>query len=89
MEHCLLTICMTNDEYRSTANTIDIVFSGTDNHETDYIKIARHKKDDIRFTKKYHNQIYNSVNTAVERINLIADFIENKTNNSLQGMLFE
>jgi hypothetical protein len=80
---------MTDNEYRSTASTIDIVFSGTDNHETDYVKIARHKKDDIKIYKQHYNQIYNSVNTAKERINLIADFIENKINTPLQGILFE
>ena len=89
MGNCVLTICMTFNDYHSTARTIDIVFSDTNNPETDYINIVRYKKDDIQFTKKNHNLINNSVDTAKERINLIADFIENKINTPLQGILFE
>lgn len=89
MPHRLVTISMSNDDFRLAACTIDIIFWQTDNPETDYVKIVRYKNNDVVFTKENYNQIQNIAASAKERIDLIANFIKNKINNPLQRMLFE
>jgi len=86
---CLLTIIKTSQDYRSIASTIDVIFYQVDNPETDYIKIVQHEKENIIFFKKNYNQITSIVNTANERINLIADCLQNQVETPTQGMLFE
>jgi hypothetical protein len=80
---------MVDKNYRAVAATIDIVFWQTGNSESDYIKIVRFGNDDIEFTKGNYEKISNAVPGAAERMDLIADFIKNKVNSPLQGMLFE
>jgi len=88
MPHCLLTICKSIQDYQIIASTIDVLFWKTQNNETDYIKVVRYNKEDINFYKKNYDQIYNAVETAHERISLIADYLQNKEDMPSQGLLF-
>jgi len=88
MAHCLTTICKTTQDYKLIASTIDVIFYETKNEETDYVKIVSQDKEDTNFYKKNYNEILNLTNSASERMALIADYLQNKENTPLQGLLF-
>jgi len=88
MTRCLITIVKTIQDYKLIASTIDVLFWNGNYDKTDYVKVVRYDKEDINFYKKDYNEIFNSVNSANERIELIADYLQNKVDTPLQGLLF-
>jgi hypothetical protein len=91
MARCLGTVIVGNDDYISTAATVNIIFcqsKGCRNYQdADYVKIVLHGGDIVEFAKRDYDQINNAV-VSGGRIVLIADYIKNKTVMPLQGVLF-